>query len=293
MQAEVISHGDCAPLQIVCPACKEPVFKSVLARSTESSTHYFSHYKKDRAYVAECELRVRSISETARTTHDSESRGQRLSYFLKCFSRLLVQDPYITYQKSFEQTQRTISQTKPLKMIRKTLYENAFASGLLDDPEHIFLTADEYVQEMTSFGEVPKTDFSLMVQRRIARDIFEAIHTEPQRSNYAYLFGHALLVLYSKYLNAANHTHGGLDQFSRSFLSILERLISGDWNMVESAINELMHNTVYPPFVEEPLVAFNFLAIEITYEMVGTLLRLPYFDLLKEYESGRQGNSPS
>jgi hypothetical protein len=204
-----------------------------------------------------------------------------------------VKDPYITYTKSFEQTQNDISLPKPIKMIRKSLYENALTSGLLDDPEHIFITADQYIQEMTSFGEVPKTEFSILVQRRIARDMFEALHSEFRRSNYAHLFGHSLLVLYSKWLNASSHTHGAQDAFGRSFLSVLERLLSGDWNLVESAIRELMYNTVYPPFVEEAQPTFNFLAIELTYEMVGSLLRLPYFDLLRQYEAERQERASS
>ncbi len=55
-----LDYEDCRTFQIVCPACKEPVFK--VSRATAGNkADYLSHYRKDETLNEQCELRVRHI----------------------------------------------------------------------------------------------------------------------------------------------------------------------------------------------------------------------------------------
>ncbi len=81
ISAQSIEYSDCKTFQIVCPNCKEPVFK-VFRSVPPPGIHYLSHYEKDKAYEAECELRVASLGVREMETANALSRGQRLEYFL-------------------------------------------------------------------------------------------------------------------------------------------------------------------------------------------------------------------
>ena len=52
--------GICRTFQIVCAACKEPVFK-VSRNLGDRTLDYFSHYRKDETLNTQCELRVNRI----------------------------------------------------------------------------------------------------------------------------------------------------------------------------------------------------------------------------------------
>ena len=81
VDAQKVNYVDCKQFQIVCPICKEPIFK-VNRELTSTPIEYLSHYQKDKAYIAECELRVRSLSKEEIAKSNSVSRDQRLEYFL-------------------------------------------------------------------------------------------------------------------------------------------------------------------------------------------------------------------
>jgi hypothetical protein len=287
LPARAITYDDCAPMQIVCPACYEPVFKGV-RNQLETPIHYLSHYAESKAYQAECELRVRSVSETVITSHNTASRDQRLAYFLKRFTDLLERDPYISYQLGFQKIHHGISRAKSIQLFRQLLFNHVVETGLAQS-EEIGLEANLYIDDMTTFGAMPKTDFSIVVQKRIARDIFKSIHTQPQRPNHAYLFAHSLLVLHSRFLSSKATDPRSWDDFSARFLSALSGLLSGEEAQVQSSLMDLRHRRVQPPHVSEATYAINFLSIECTHEMVGTLLRLPYFDLLRDFVASERG----
>ena len=78
--ASELEYRDCEKFQIVCPQCREPLFK-VLRDIDETPTHYLSHYAAARAYASDCEMRVSAISTGAMEEHGRSSRNQRLERF--------------------------------------------------------------------------------------------------------------------------------------------------------------------------------------------------------------------
>lgn len=80
LNAVDIGYPDCKGFQVVCPACREPVFK--VLRSGEMDLHYLTHYAAQKSFAADCELRVGGIGKGDFERHNAASRGQRLAYFL-------------------------------------------------------------------------------------------------------------------------------------------------------------------------------------------------------------------
>ncbi len=89
-----IDYEDTADLQIVCPACREPIYKAV--RKSIPAVHYLAHYEASRSAVAECELRVGSMGEATIISQNQDAREQRscnqcdaLTYNNTCRSNMI------------------------------------------------------------------------------------------------------------------------------------------------------------------------------------------------------------
>ncbi len=75
-----VDHADMAEFQIVCPCCREPVYKSVRTHAL-GETGYFSHYRSAAEFASDCERRVLGISSGEKERANSEGRNQSLSVF--------------------------------------------------------------------------------------------------------------------------------------------------------------------------------------------------------------------
>ena len=73
--AELLEYHDCEQFQVVCPNCREPVFKAV--RRTPAEVHFLSHYEASQALQQECELRVAAFRRNSRETVEGERRNWR------------------------------------------------------------------------------------------------------------------------------------------------------------------------------------------------------------------------
>lgn len=78
--ADQVRYGDTAGFQIVCPCCKDAVFKTERL-GAEDVIEYLSHYP-GKLDVETCELRVASISTKSQMERNSTARGQSLKVFL-------------------------------------------------------------------------------------------------------------------------------------------------------------------------------------------------------------------
>lgn len=122
IDAPEIEHDECESLQIVCPECREPVFKTERTRET-AQQHFLSHYGADKAMVAQCELRVGALSAGATSASAAEGRGQNLSLFLRML-RQMVEETSGRYMARSATAQR-------LPTVRQVL-TNGLTSEMLD-----------------------------------------------------------------------------------------------------------------------------------------------------------------
>lgn len=74
----------------------------------------------------------------------------------------------------------------------------------------------------------------------------------------------------------------GLHDYEIVLLNNMDRLIDASRTKSEKIFRTLMEYDVGQPFAIENSKLFSKMVSEITHEMLGTLLRIPYFELLKE-----------
>lgn len=280
IDAEAISYRDCEPFQIVCPACNEPVFK-VARSSDDGAIEYLSHYKQEGSYNSECTLRVSSIPSSERGQHNFQSRDQKLSYFLSIFRSALERDPYITYSKSLESSHKKINRSKALCFFREQHFQSFRKGGIAEETQ--FKNAAEfYLKEVSEFGDIPKTGFSVATQTRIAADMMRLLVTEQGKANYNALFNHSAVYLLQRcQAHAPGATAGSIEVMNNVAYFVSGLLMEGKKAGMQ-LIADMSATPIYPPYVEAPATYLLKVAAEIGHEMIGTLLRLPYFDLLKQ-----------
>lgn len=174
-------------LIIVCPECREPVFKVERSAST-GTMHYLSHYQRTKAQVAECELRVARLAHAEITASATSGHADNMAYLLSCFREILddaVQRSGIDVpEKRIQQIMRNPLVQEAMRDIKKrqqidndSMTEMIAASAnVYLDPNHhdLFIRTDRR--------------FNVARQTSIALDMQETLLTDQAKSLYAHLF---------------------------------------------------------------------------------------------------------
>jgi hypothetical protein len=282
LQAEAVTYDDCRAFQIVCPSCKEPVFKAVREAIPES-IHYLSHYNKDKAYDTDCELRVESLSKEEIEKSNSGSRQQRLEYFLRVLQAAILDTfyPDMTERGKAEAFATRVRRSKGLKEYREYLLSHARKVYLKLPDEQIMEFLDGYIDDITEIsGEFPPTAFSLMIQKRIARDIFLHLLSPKARENYMFLLSHAYISLIVR-LQLAKKERGYFDYELYLHEAMME-LPGVHTKEGDKILRGLARWPIGPPHAIEGSNLLRKMSAEIEHEMFGILLHLPYFEMIEK-----------
>lgn len=279
VDAEVLEYRDCEPFQIVCPVCSEPLFKVARAKD-EGATEYLSHYRRADAYDANCELRVDASASSDRERHNTQSRNQKLEYFLGVFRSALEEDPAMSYPNGLEKGQKQLNKSKALGVIRESHRATAKKAEDFSNYGMFKETVDFYIKEAGGIGEIPITGFSIATQSRIAFDLMKLLLTEKSTRNYHALFNHSAIFLLHR-CAMPNPASSAVDaEIVSSIAAYLSGLIQRGTRAGMEILQEMMQRPVYN-HEPEPSNYLNKLGAEVAHEMIGTLVRLPYFSLLK------------
>lgn len=183
VDAAELDYRDCEAFQIVCPECREFVFKSI-RRGDDGAIHYFSHYAADPEANQHCELRVAQRFADGIPAEDLVEHEQTLQHYIACFSNMLDSLPMFGSPKGRRSLHANINASKGAAGIRKYLRD-----GLT------ILVEQDFVRQ-TAFGDeadegifdrwdsepgnyVPKTEFGRSIQARIATDTLRTLLTKP------------------------------------------------------------------------------------------------------------------
>ncbi|MEC9487439.1 MAG: hypothetical protein UMU76_08055 [Prosthecochloris sp.] len=283
IKAQYLDYKDCEFFQVVCPSCKEPVFKVVRNHDGEE-LNYFSHYKKDNSYVSECELRVQSINSDKIKKNNSESREQLLKHFLSVLQEVIIESEFHDPSPNKQNTRKLFSKinnSDALKAIRKTVFEYSVQQISVTDDDELNLFLDGCIEDIESVsGSFFDTQFSINKQKQIAIDVWRHLLTPNAKSNYDFVFNHAF-VHFARRLEIASET-AGLREWEDYLYAQIIKLISASKNKGSKIINNLRNYQLFPPHTAYPSNLMIKMYSEITHEMLGCLLRLPYFDLIKK-----------
>lgn len=89
VDAASVPQRGCADLQIVCPICREPVYKSG-RQDGERSLDYLAHFPNTKADVSQCELRVsRMMADRAPDEDEIRGRRENLKFFLAVLTQMI------------------------------------------------------------------------------------------------------------------------------------------------------------------------------------------------------------
>jgi hypothetical protein len=281
--AERLSYEDCKAFQIVCPSCKEPIFK-VNREVVTAPVQYLSHYEKDKSFIAECELRVDALTKEEITRSNNLSRGQRLQYFLSVLQEAIPSVLYpqddVSHSKIAKLT-HLLSRSKALKRYRELLFtyeRKAFANiSDTDLAEQMSGYVDD-VREVNQ-GEFFSTSFALETQKRIACDMWRHVLSAKAKESYFILFSHGYYSLMYRLKLASGER--ALFEYERVMYSAMEKLIDTSVNKGKMIIQSLINYPIGQPYAMEGSNLFNKMSSEIAHEMFGILLVLPYFEMLK------------
>ncbi|MNU47193.1 hypothetical protein D3C71_360750 [compost metagenome] len=169
VQAQEIDNDDIAGFQIVCPCCREEIFK-VAREAAPKTIHFFSHYRASAAFdIAECERRVGSISESDKASASARSRNHTLDMF-----RSVVRDACdvmpiggeMIRQEHLDKRYPMIFELTPV--VREMILEWGPDGTLVD----LVQKTDKAIEEA---GYSNLTAYGLTFRNRIAADLLRTI----------------------------------------------------------------------------------------------------------------------
>lgn len=276
-----LTHGDCEVFQVVCPACREPVFKVMRSTEHEESgpVDYLSHYRRTNPAFQSCELRVDGLSSAHIAQTNRQTRDQRLAYFLDVFRDMLPCDPFVRYTKSMQKTHQWLGRSEAWRAMRTGHYQAA-TTGFARSPE-FHETARLFCRDSADNGNLINTSFAVDKQINIAADMMATISTLPSRSSYNALFNHAGIVLIQDCHRSDRVADDAERQMFDTMGGFLSAITEGG-KPGERALRRMARTSLGPPFLEVPGTYALKIASEIAYHMAGTLVRLPYFEFLRE-----------
>lgn len=281
IDAEAISYTDCKSFQIVCSICREPVFK-VERNQPPPTLHYLSHYEASKAFASECELRVKGISDQDKERDNSFSRGQKLEYFLSVLRDEILRKEFGTSPENIEKVRRAINtmmKAPGIQIFRDLFHRHQLSNHEMNTPHNLSILFDEYIKDIESVGgDLPTTGFAIATQKRIATDIWLHLLSAKAMGNFSFLFCSGYLVLSARIEEAQRQR--ALYQFEQDFLVALGRLIKISRKKAETLLFKMGSTPIGPPHAISGSTYISKVASEICHEMLGILLRLPYFQML-------------
>jgi hypothetical protein len=289
LSAAALEYKDCERFQVVCPACREPVFK-VTGQRYENNVEYLSHYRQDISYDGGCELRVGSLHDAQISANNHQAREQKLQYFLSVFRDILLKNEY--FEDSRARAIRSLSEmnrSKSLAQVRGDIFNVCKTSmGQSLGEEQFYGYCQDYVNDISSVsGEFFETSFSIHVQKRIARDIWLSLITNQGKDNWDFLFNYSWMHLISR-IEKARSTRAPYP-WEIFLIDRMKKLLKANKSNGLAILSEIWAYPMHPPFAMQGHCLMQKMAGELTHEMLGTLIRLPYCEYLKE-QSSKSGN---
>ena len=278
LDATGINYTDCKSFQVVCPACKEPIFK-VERKQPPPTLHYLSHYERDKAYVEECELRVSRMTSKEMDEVSSASRNQKLEYFLSVLREAILESNFTGNKTGTMKMIIKVSNACGIQIFRDVTLETARQNT--SDPVTLEYMFKEHLKFIKKHNvEYTPTSFSIQKQIRIATDIWIHLLSSPAKGNFTFLFTSAYLIVCDSFVEAAKKRT--LLDFEKVVFKGFDGLIGAGRDRAARIFSELGHYPLGPPHAMEGSNLLNRYGAEIADAMLGILIRIPYFELLKK-----------
>ncbi|WP_051960369.1 hypothetical protein [Devosia riboflavina] len=266
--ADQARYGDMTGFQIVCPCCKDPLIK-VERPTPKDVTEFFSHYAS-KPGMADCEMRVASITQEDRTRTDSASRGQNLKVFLSVYRDAM----------SLE----FANDDSPWNEYREMYGVRWFADFLAS-----YLKSDEWIgekrEELLDWGLEPidahriasETGLAISYRRKVAKDITDHLTAPYAEKNrrFSAEFAIRTLVSFRWFLRRHGDPEENID-FS------LAKILTDDREAFDIWLDEVKS--------EDPEQERHFLRLThlgMTF-LLRSIMGMPVLDMLRNHRAGKR-----
>lgn len=272
VEAKDVAHGDTAPFQIVCPCCSESIFK-VVRPHEERESHYFSHRQADKSLVAECERRVGAMPAAEMERRNVESRGQTLKLFFSVLRDAIDLD--FGHGGSPSGWHSSLQRAPSYNVVQTFLLPPKREDTSMRWQEEAY---ENFIARLHGNGLKLGQGLSQHFQKRVSFDLMRTLLTSQQSRSYGHLFRHALsLVLAKSYPDGSGGEIVGKDFVTQLLRSAGKRSASA----AKQSLAE---------FRDRPLNVWgneeDFIRSVVRMEMIGTLMRLPYREILANHRAG-------
>lgn len=220
-------------------------------------------------------MRVAGLAADTISRTNAVSREQNLMYFLQVLRDLVATDKI--YAGGTGKVQKQFNRSKSISWMRRLEFDHARETKFTrsDFAEAVA----GYLDDMIKAGGMVETAFGVGTQERIAYDIWVSLLTDKGQSNFEFLFNHGYVRFLARVACAADCR--SLNEDERILYRLSAKLIETSKQTGMQIIGEMVHTPVGPPFAIEGSNMLVKLLSEVMHEMIGTLIQLPYFDVLK------------
>ena len=270
----IIGYEDCRTFQIVCPACKEPVFR-VCRKSSDKEVAFFSHYRKDETLNKQCELRVNRISRDTITQINVESRNQKLRLFFRVFQEIVWANEY---------NDGTIKKAKQrfYQLGRSDVFAS-FIRGMLNqlreivkDKNEMLDMFDESLENLKEFT----SPFEMDLQKEFAYDFLCHLLAGHSKTNFLFLAKHAVILTLEKFEDISKK--GNLRPWEQSILEYFHRFLRTQNEQKRLRIfTEMGERKMVSPYSHQDADLFVMFGSHLQYNAFGILMRIPYLQVLR------------
>jgi len=185
--AEQLGYEDCRDFQIVCPCCREPIFK-VTREVAERPIHFLSHYQASRTDVTDCERRVGSITREHREQQDATGRGQRMDLFLSVMAEeveALSDDPRVGELRK--------------RLLASKAFTIDFVGIIREKMRRILPMTGDKEAPLWNLGvnnpvvrRLELSDFTKAIRVRTARDMMRTLYSNKGKMAFVHLAAHVV-----------------------------------------------------------------------------------------------------
>ena len=265
VEATDIDYEACRKFQVVCPICKEALFK---AGSAETKRQWLSHYAATQD--SECELRVGRMTSQQVMAHNLVQRGQSLELFNSVFRHELLHKLYphdAALRDKVAWHTRWMARRPTYRALVRHIRSRFKKSAKVRDAAWASVVY-----------EYPHLEFVLKVQQSYARDYCEHLMTGPAIDNFTFAVSMGLRASYQdlerggllvfdgadvakaneqaleRMKHAANLLIMGSEKDLKRALPVLpddeDVALAGDYTLADYGISGVMHMLVNFPYLK-------------------------------------------
>ncbi len=190
VEARDVDNQDVAGFQIVCPCCRDAIFK--VCRETDSATiDFFSHYKAPKDFtVAECERRVKGMTSEEISRINASGKAQTLEAFRRVLRQAVSAIPVSGKLIGEEVVTKNLALYQEVAAFMEFVINTAHEQGML----YGFVANSDKI--INAYGYENLSVFGASFRNRTAVDLVRTLFASSNAKNILYMVARGVNTAY-------------------------------------------------------------------------------------------------